>query len=698
MRNILPFLLVLTSLGLKAQVAQFDATSTAMEVVSNNNLSPTATFSIEAWVNIPANTTESYFIYDRIESNDGFGLFTTADGFSKISINGGQGSVQGDVNVYDGEWHHLAGTYDKTAGEIKIYIDGTLSNTASYSGDITYEMGPRNHIGGTGSVSSPRYFEGYIDELRIWSDVRSLEEIFTNKCQELNGDEEGLIAYWDFNGIVNDTIQDQSASDNDVKANGLSLVAVEADYLSCCTSFETYIDTVIYNDTMIHRDTIIDTLIYNDTIEVFDTTFVMDTLIHIDTVIFNDTLTHIDTVEVMDTITHIHVVSIWDSASVAYFDESNTYMEVLDTNGLNPLDSFSVEVWVKIADSTTEKMIIYDRVEKNDGFGILTTEDGFPRVTVNGGQGVVTADMSIYDGEWHHIAGTYDKDAKALKLFIDGVLNNEVEYDGEITYEYGPRNHIGGKGSSTSPMYFHGHMEELRIWSSVRTQNEIFNHKCLELEGTEEGLISYWDFNEEINDTMYDQASGMNHVKVNGIPLMMVENDFMHCCEEFVRIEDTVIINDTIVILDTNVVDVFDTVIINDTNIVDVYDSVVVLDTQIVEVDVYDTVTIYDSVLVTDTLYIDLNTNIEAISVESDVKLYPNPAKTFITVDFEDFFMYTDYQMTFINQLGQEVYSLDLDQFIQTVTIDEIGSTGIYYIYVKDGNGMIQSLKRLVIE
>jgi hypothetical protein len=77
------------------------------------------------------------------------------------------------VNMNDGQWHHIAGTYDGAA--MRIYWDGTLNSSLSVSGTINTGS-DRVYIGGV--YGKPKYgFSGVIDEVTIYNRALSAEEI-----------------------------------------------------------------------------------------------------------------------------------------------------------------------------------------------------------------------------------------------------------------------------------------------------------------------------------------------------------------------------------------------------------------------------------------------------------------------------------------------------------------------------------------
>ncbi len=94
--------------------------------------------------------------------------------------------ASGITNVADGNWHHIAGTYN--GQEIKVYVDGNLEGTTAYTGGITYQNASSRGCSppGLGPLSIGRrewcgwpngYYEGLIDEVDIFSRALTDTEI-----------------------------------------------------------------------------------------------------------------------------------------------------------------------------------------------------------------------------------------------------------------------------------------------------------------------------------------------------------------------------------------------------------------------------------------------------------------------------------------------------------------------------------------
>jgi hypothetical protein len=76
--------------------------------------------------------------------------------------------VWGTTTIEVGTWYHLAGVHDTSSNELKLYLDGVLESTITptigsiHSGPADFRIGAREYPG------AQCYFNGVIDEVRIW--------------------------------------------------------------------------------------------------------------------------------------------------------------------------------------------------------------------------------------------------------------------------------------------------------------------------------------------------------------------------------------------------------------------------------------------------------------------------------------------------------------------------------------------------
>jgi hypothetical protein len=158
---------------------------------------------IEAWVKRTA--------YDRNETIVGNGWRTSYWlGFSdtgklRFIPHGSDSIVDGDATVSVGTWVHVAVTYDGFTR--RYYINGVLDKVSTSS------PGPIAPAPASQPLSigfdvdddfTPNYFGGLIDNLRIWSVVRSVAQIKAGMFQSFGASYPGLLAEWSFDGNAYD--------------------------------------------------------------------------------------------------------------------------------------------------------------------------------------------------------------------------------------------------------------------------------------------------------------------------------------------------------------------------------------------------------------------------------------------------------------------------------------------------------------
>lgn len=105
-------------------------------------------------------------------------------------------------------WNHIAVVY--TAKQPQLYLNGVLVRTGLTSGRAN--VYPSASIGGY----VYGYYQGKIDEFRIWSTSRTQTEIRDNMCQRLIGTETNLRRYYRFDNVSGST----SATDATGTQNG----------------------------------------------------------------------------------------------------------------------------------------------------------------------------------------------------------------------------------------------------------------------------------------------------------------------------------------------------------------------------------------------------------------------------------------------------------------------------------------------
>ena len=150
----------------------FDGTNDYVNLGTNSGLNLLNGGTVTMWVNTD-NITDKRFAGKG--SNGAWELLSeTTDNKVKFRVNDGTvKNVVGTTALSDGTWYHVGAVYDKSAGEIKIYINGTLEATTSSIGQIatisTATYFGRNEGG--------NYYDGKIDDTGIWNVALSGDQI-----------------------------------------------------------------------------------------------------------------------------------------------------------------------------------------------------------------------------------------------------------------------------------------------------------------------------------------------------------------------------------------------------------------------------------------------------------------------------------------------------------------------------------------
>jgi len=213
------------SIDLEASSSQYlsitDGSLTGLDVTGN--------YTIETWFKAETLPTAG----DQFKVLVGKGYVPGNNGYYlRFFYNGGTQSVQfGHVasyvsweystNIVTGTWYHLSGVYN--GATMKIYLDGVEKASADVTTDPISGTQPFVIGGNKINASVIRYFDGKIDEVRVWSDARTQTEIEDNMSLELNGDETNLEGYWK----LNNDLLDETSNDNDLTNNNTATFSTD---------------------------------------------------------------------------------------------------------------------------------------------------------------------------------------------------------------------------------------------------------------------------------------------------------------------------------------------------------------------------------------------------------------------------------------------------------------------------------------
>lgn len=162
-------------------------------------------FTVEVWIKVPSTPQPdmTFIDSDIIEKWSGSGGYPFVIRYlantNKINVARYDGSISAGIvsstSFNDDQWHHVA--FVKNGEELLLYVDGVIEGTTTDSTVNPTSNNSELYLGCRGGFVN--FFNGCIDDLRIWNYARSATQIFVNQEIEMpNPTPEGLVAYYKF--------------------------------------------------------------------------------------------------------------------------------------------------------------------------------------------------------------------------------------------------------------------------------------------------------------------------------------------------------------------------------------------------------------------------------------------------------------------------------------------------------------------
>ncbi|HEX5112691.1 MAG TPA: LamG domain-containing protein [Saprospiraceae bacterium] len=229
--------------------------------------------------------------------------------------------------------------------------------------------------------------------------------------------------------------------------------------------------------------------------------------------------------------------------------------------------SFTLEFWLK-ADKTANYQTLLsngkgDGTDGNDsGWSISADPNGNLWID-HGGQQFEVIEKDILNNNWHHVAIVVNRQGN-LNTYLDGTLETSI-YGNAIGDFGGAYLWIGSRGwyngaIETHDRYFNGALDEIRVWNSRLTSENIKANMNNRLAGDEFGLLLYLPFETYteiggipvLTASLADGSPFMRTVVVEGDPFFQDEDPNIKLVAPFEKVNFTYSINgDKIIITPT---------------------------------------------------------------------------------------------------------------------------------------------------
>ncbi|MDA3886720.1 MAG: FG-GAP-like repeat-containing protein [Candidatus Delongbacteria bacterium] len=454
-------------------------------------------------------------------------------------------------------WYHVAITIDPS-DNLKIYLNGVeeISSTTTYRPTSDGKFS----IGQEWDNSTPSdFFQGDIDDVRIWNIARSISEIRENMKKNLNGDESGLVSYYSFDSAVGTTLEDISTNNNDgtlINMNDTDWIASDAMiYLPTAlapsdisiSSFDINWK-VNYTASKYYIDVATDSLFTSyvagfENKEINDSTTVSDAVSGLNPAIeyfyrirvLNE---YTDQVSENSNIVSTKTLSLLPPGNALYLDGMDDFVDC-GAQDISISNNATVSAW--IYPTALNGIIVcqgFNHAGNENGWMFAIGEDNYGTpdpgelvwashdATSNANEGMmVPSPASVVKlNKWQHVAAS--KNGTEVKLYFNSTLiHTENLVSSSISYNNGYDLHIGTQ--TTSEVYFNylfpGKIDELQIWNITLTEEQIRENMKRDLDGNEAGLVAYYNFDYNKGTLLKDKSMNTN----DGTLINMQDEDWV---------------------------------------------------------------------------------------------------------------------------------------------------------------------------
>jgi hypothetical protein len=220
--------------------------------------------------------------------------------------------------------------------------------------------------------------------------------------------------------------------------------------------------------------------------------------------------------------------------SVTTSAPNNQYLALPDAGAtsVDVTSSFTIEAWVKLNSIPTSVFTIaskwnevnFDRNYSLE-YTIINGTDAYIQLGINDtgeiGHGNNLGILyTLPIGEWQHIAVTYNTSNTTAKFYVNGVLVGQAQgtiaslTNGNAEFRIGSRQYDN--------THFDGHIDEVRLWHTVRSEGEIVANFLNELSLPQANLGGYW----KLNQNGLDASGNGNNLTPVGNPVFSTDKPF----------------------------------------------------------------------------------------------------------------------------------------------------------------------------
>jgi hypothetical protein len=211
----------------------------------------------------------------------------------------------------------------------------------------------------------------------------------------------------------------------------------------------------------------------------------------------------------------------------AYSFANNSYLSLENVGFVQPTvaEDITLSFWIKVASASEGTIFSNGKGNEDDllqtnglrnKWSINMKSDGNLELLSENIPYYLTT-VSVADGNWHHVAlvvkrgGSINSYVDALETLSVSSINVGGISGNKITV--GARFFEDSSLTETVDNHFTGSLDEIRLWNTARSFEQIKRDRYFEINSNSEGLMLYVDFNQETNNTT--NGPKYNHLAVN---------------------------------------------------------------------------------------------------------------------------------------------------------------------------------------
>lgn len=168
------------------------------------------------------------------------------------------------------------------------------------------------------------------------------------------------------------------------------------------------------------------------------------------------------------------------------------------------LTSFTFETWINVNayPASGSSNVLTLKADGSSQAALRVMPEGILRVKATENAFLTTETVDL--DTWHHIAITYDQNTQQVNAYLDG----ELVISATDASSLAASDFILGANNSRSSRFLDGKLDEFRVWTKAKSQEEIQQGMYAGVSTSDADLFTYLDFEGADASNIVDRASG----------------------------------------------------------------------------------------------------------------------------------------------------------------------------------------------